>query len=158
MRTNGKLTAKKVVVKPAELTFPAVAKNFADVVTVPTGYSASVLTALGDPILAGVPAYTNDGTDSNFAGRIGDHGDALYFFGLNEGKQRNDNSSFYGILAQNHENITDFYLHPAGPTTVDGRRPEAEAIKEIEAHGVSFTEIRDMNHSGSGNAGGLARD
>lgn len=151
VRTNGRRSERKVQVQPAKLSFSVVEKTFDDVVTVPSGYSVSVLTALGDPILSGVPAFKNDGTDTNFAGRIGDHGDALYYFGLNPNGQRNDNSSSYGILAQNHENLNVQYLHPAGPTTTpSGNRPEAEAIKEIEAHGVSFTEIRNEGQAGGG--------
>ena len=41
----------------------------------------------------------------------------------------------------NHENILPAYLHPNGPTAPGGIRPEAEAIKEIEAHGVSVVEV-----------------
>ncbi|MEL6877972.1 MAG: alkaline phosphatase PhoX, partial [Pseudomonadota bacterium] len=46
---------------------------------------------------------------------------------------------------QNHENLNVQYLHPTGPTNdgPGGTRPEDQAIKEIEAHGVSFTEIID---------------
>lgn len=144
VRENGRIAERTVQVRPASLNFDPVEKNFSDFVTVPSGYTVTVLTALGDPILPGVPAFRNDGTDTNYAGRIGDHGDALYYFGLNPNGQRNDNSSSYGILAQNHENLSVQYLHPAGPTTsAAGNRPEGEAIKEIEAHGVSFTEIRD---------------
>ncbi|MFB0610935.1 PhoX family protein [Aurantiacibacter poecillastricola] len=153
VRENGARRERRVKVQPARLNFEVVEKNFTDVVTVPRGYSVKVLTALGDPILVGVPAFRNDGTDTNFAGRIGDHGDALYYFGLNEQGQRDDNSSARGILAQNHENLNVQYLHPAGPTTTGGTRPEDEAIKEIEAHGVSFTEIRDegmASNSGEG--------
>lgn len=131
-----------VNVTPAALGFTAVAKTKADIVTVPTGYSVAVLTSLGDPIAADVAAYKNDGTDTNFANRIGDHGDALYYFGLNASAARDDNSSTRGILMQNHENLNVQYLHPNGPTNVSsGPRPEAEAIKEIEAHGVSAVEV-----------------
>ncbi|WP_338242987.1 PhoX family protein [Aurantiacibacter hainanensis] len=134
----------RVDVGPAKLTFAAVAKNFDDVVTVPAGYSVKVMTRLGDPILGGVSEYANDGTDTNFAGRIGDHGDALYYYGLGPNNRRNDNFSKRGLLVQNHENLNVQYLHPNGPTNVDtGPRPAAEAIKEIEAHGVSVTEYRD---------------
>ncbi|WP_126172755.1 PhoX family protein [Altericroceibacterium xinjiangense] len=134
----------KVTVSPAQLSFAAVAKNQADIVTIPAGYSLTVLTALGDPIAAGVPAYANNGTDANFDQRIGDHGDALMFFGLGANGQRNDTYSKRGLLAQNHENLNVQYLHPNGPTNVrSGPRPEAEAIKEINAHGVSVTEVID---------------
>lgn len=143
-QANGsiKTVPASVTVVPAALTFPVVDKNFNDVVTVPTGYSVKLMTALGDPIAAGVPAYRNDGTDANFDQRIGDHGDALYYFGLGPNNRRNDQSSKRGILAQNHENITQTYLHPMGPSPAP--RPRAEAVKEIDVHGVSFTEVADL--------------
>ncbi|UDF02873.1 PhoX family phosphatase [Asticcacaulis sp. AND118] len=131
-----------VTVSPAQLGFTAVAKNKNDIVTVPEGYSVSVLYRLGDPILAGVAAYANNGTDTNFAGRAGDHHDGMAFFGLAAtGTARDVNNSTRGLLVMNHENITAAYLHPNGPTTVAGARPEAEAIKEIEAHGVAIVEV-----------------
>lgn len=130
-----------VVISPAALGFASIAKNKNDVVTVPAGYSVTVLTRLGDPIAPGVPAYKNDGTDTGFADRIGDHGDALYWYGLSAAGARDDNSSVRGLLVQNHENLNVQYLHPNGPTAPGGARPEAEAIKEIEAHGVSVTEV-----------------
>lgn len=130
-----------VSVTPAALGFTAVAKNKNDVVTVPTGYSVGVLTRLGDPIAQNTAAYKNDGTDTDFANRIGDHGDALYYYGLNSSGARDDTSSTRGLLVQNHENLNVQYLHANGPTSTGGVRPEAEAIKEIEAHGVSVVEV-----------------
>jgi len=133
-----------VTVGTATLSFDAVDKNLEDVVTVPAGYSITVMTRLGDPIAAGVADYANDGTDTDFANRIGDHGDALYYFGLSAAGDRDDTSSTRGLLAQNHENLNEQYLHPNGPTNAaTGPRPEAEALKEIEAHGVSVTEYVD---------------
>ena len=134
-----------VTVNPAALDFTAVPKSLADVVAVPAGYSVTVLYRTGDPIAAGVPAYANDGTDTNFAQRAGDHHDGMYYYGLNAaGTARDDNNSERGLLAMNHENITETYLHPNGPTGngTTTPRPEAEAIKEIEAHGVSVVEVR----------------
>ena len=133
-----------VTVSPAVLGFTAVAKNLSDVVTVPAGYTVTVLTRLGDPIAAGVAVYANDGTDTNFAQRIGDHGDALYYYGLNADGARDDNSSTRGLLVQNFENISEQYLHAAGPSPAP--RSEAEAIKEIEAHGVGIVEYRDSGN------------
>jgi uncharacterized protein len=133
-----------ITVNPAVLGFASIAKNRNDVVTVPAGYSVTVLTRLGDPIAAGVAAFANDGSDSNYAQRIGDHGDALYWYGLSAAGARDDNSSTRGLMVQNHENLNVQYLHPNGPTNVaSGPRPEAEALKEIEAHGVSVVEYRD---------------
>jgi secreted PhoX family phosphatase len=133
-----------VTVDVAALDFNPVAKNLNDLVTVPAGYSVTVLYRLGDPIAAGVPAYANDGTDTNFAQRAGDHHDGMYYYGLNAaGTAREDGSSTRGLLAMNHENLNQAYLHPAGPTGngTSTPRPEAEALKEIEAHGLSVVEI-----------------
>ncbi len=130
-----------VTVNPAQLSFAAVAKNKLDVVSVPAGYKVQVINRLGDPIATGVPAYKNDGTDTNFAQRIGDHGDALYWYGLSATGTRDDTSSTRGLIVQNHENITAKYLHPNGQTAAP--RPEGEALKEIECHGVSVTEVSE---------------
>ncbi len=143
---NGQSSAQNttVTVTPAVLGFAPVAKNLNDVVTVPAGYSVTVMTRLGDPIAASVAAYANNGTDASFAQRIGDHGDALYYYGLNAAGARDDDSSTRGLLVQNHENISEQYLHPNGPSPAP--RPQAEAIKEIEAHGVSIVEYRDAGN------------
>ena len=140
-----------VTISPAALGFTAVPKSLADVVAVPAGYSVSVLYALGDPIAAGVPAYANNGTDTNFAQRGGDHSDALYYFGLNATTTAPDPSnSLRGLLVMNHENITQRYLHPNGATTLaNGTRPEAEVIKEMEAHGTSTIEVLRASPSGA---------
>jgi secreted PhoX family phosphatase len=143
---NNQIDDVNITVNPAELGFTAVARNINDVVTVPAGHNVTVLTKLGDPILPGVPAYQNNGTDTNFAGRIGDHGDALYYYGLSPAGVRDDNSSIRGLIVQNHENLNEQYLHPNGPTSTGGVRPAAEAIKEIEAHGVSVTEVQDTGN------------
>ncbi|MEP9359834.1 alkaline phosphatase PhoX [Sphingomonas sp. KR3-1] len=132
-----------ITVNPAALGFAAIAKNKLDVVTVPTGYTVQVINRTGDPIAAGVDAYKNDGTDTNFAQRIGDHGDAMYWYGLSATGTRDATSSTRGLIVQNHENINQQYLHVAGATTVAGARPESEALKEIECHGVSVTEVSE---------------
>ena len=135
-----------VTVNPAVLGFAAVAKSLADVVTVPAGYSVTVLYRLGDPIASGVPAFANNGTDTNFAQRAGDHHDGMSYFGLAAtGTTPDYFNNTRGLLVLNHENITQNYLHPAGATTVGGVRPEAEARKEIECHGVSVIETTRAN-------------
>ena len=143
---GGEVDDVSITVNPAQLGFAAVPRNTNDVVTVPAGHNVTVLTRLGDPILAGVPAFRNDGTDTNYAGRIGDHGDALYYYGLSAAGVRDDNSSIRGLIVQNHENISEQYLQPNGPTINASVRPASEAIKEIEAHGVSVTEVQDTGN------------
>ncbi|MGF7155319.1 PhoX family protein [Novosphingobium gossypii] len=130
-----------VRVSPAVLGFTAVAHSLADVVVVPEGYSVTVMTRLGDPLTATTPAYKNDGTDTDFGNRIGDHHDALAWFGLSGAGTVDANASTRGLMVQNHENITQKYLHAAAPST--GARDEAEVIKEMSCHGVSIVEYND---------------
>ncbi|MBC9032516.1 DUF839 domain-containing protein [Sphingomonas sp. JC676] len=132
-----------VTVNPSAMGFTAVAKNKLDVVTVPAGYTVQIGARLGDPIATGVAAYKNDGTDTNFAQRIGDHGDAMRWFGLSAIGARDETSSARGLIVQNHENINQPYLHVAGATQPGGIRPEGEALKEIECHGVSVIEYAE---------------
>ncbi len=123
------------------LGFTAVAKSTADVVTVPAGYSFKVIYALGDPLTAATPAYKNDGTDTDFDNRAGDHHDGMEYFGLSaDGTRRDATSSDRGLLVMNHEALTDQFLHANGVTARP--RPASESDKEIPAHGVSIVEVR----------------
>lgn len=123
----------------ATLGFAAVAKSTADVLTVPAGYSASVLFALGDPLDAATAAFRNDGSDTDFERRVGDHHDGMFFFGLSANGTRDDNAGERGLLALNHEALTDNFLHAAGSSARP--RPAAESDKEIPAHGIAVVEI-----------------
>ncbi len=143
-------TSATVTVDPAVLGFTPVAKSLADVVSVPAGYTVTVLYRLGDPINAATPAFANDGTDTNYASRAGDHHDGMYFFGLAAtGNTPDPTSNTRGILCVNHENISNRYLHVNGPTSVAGARPTAEVVKEIECHGVSVIEITRAGNAGA---------
>ncbi len=139
-----------VTVAPAQLGFSAVGKSLADVVSVPAGYTVTVLYRLGDPINSATPAYANDGSDTSFAARAGDHHDGMYFFGLSAtGTAPDPANNTRGILCINHENITASYLHPAGQTSVAGARPVGEVTKEIECHGVSVIEVTRAGATGA---------
>jgi secreted PhoX family phosphatase len=128
------------------LSFSAVAKSLADTVVVPTGYTATPIYALGDPLTAATPAYKNDGTDTDFDNRAGDHHDGMEYFGLNAaGTARDPKGSTRGLLAINHEatsnrDVRSYYLHANGGTV--NPRPKAEADKEVAVHGVSIVEVR----------------
>lgn len=122
------------------LGFNAVAKSLADAVVVPAGYTATVLYALGDPLAAATAAYKNDGTDTDFDNRAGDHHDGMEYFGLSASGTRDDSSSDRGLLAMNHEALTQHFLHANGASP--NPRPVAETDKEIPAHGVSIVEVR----------------
>jgi secreted PhoX family phosphatase len=143
VQSTGALTPLASALAPS-LDFAPVAKGLDDFIRVPEGYVASVLSALGDPIDAETPEYQNDGNDGDFSRRIGDHGDALMYFPYPKGS----NSSTEGLLVQNHEALTDVYLHPNGPTNspisdkgATEPRPLDEVLKEQQAHGVSLVKI-----------------
>lgn len=78
--------------------------------------------------------------------RSGDCHDGMHYFGMNSTTQRFDESvSDRGLLVMNHEYINPTFLHPKGPTKVDGHWPEDEVIREVNAHGVSVIEIKKIN-------------
>ena len=137
---------------PLKLNFNPVAKSLADVVTVPAGYTASVLYRLGDPIAAGVAAYKNDGTDdpATYDRRAGDHHDGMTFFGMNGSNKWDAANATRGLLVMNHEAITPSFLHPNGQTVVGGVRTVADEVKrEFYLHGVSVIEVNKSGNSWS---------
>ncbi len=126
------------------LGFTAVPKGLADTLVVPAGYTATVLCRLGDPLAAATPDYANNGTEggASFASRAGDHHDGMHFFGMTAGGAYDANASDRGLLVMNHENITQLFLHAAGPTAVGGVRTVGdEVVKEMNCHGVSVVEL-----------------
>jgi hypothetical protein len=128
------------------LGFKPVAKSLADKVVVPEGYTAQIIYALGDPLAAGVPAFKNDGTDTAFEQRAGDHHDGMEWFGLDASGKPSTSFNSRGILAVNHEATTDeklssFFIHAnGGASTLP--RPAAEVDKELAIHGLSFVEVQ----------------
>lgn len=142
---NGGTTPVDPNKKPEKLTFTAVAKNHNDIVTVPEGYEANVIFALGDSINPNFGEWDDNNIPSgpSFQFRSGDCHDGMHFFGLNASTKNFDESvSAEGLLVMNHEYINQTFLHPKGPTKVNGRRPEDEVIRETNAHGVSVVHIK----------------
>ena len=130
------------------LSFNPVAKSVADAIRLPAGYYATVLYRLGDPIAAGVPTFRNDGTDSaaSYAQRAGDHHDAIQYYGMGADGRYSATATDRALLVMNHEAITPSYLHPKGPTIVNGVRTVAdEVLRELYVHGVSVIEINKVN-------------
>jgi secreted PhoX family phosphatase len=128
------------------LSFAAVAKSLEDKVTVPAGYTASIIYALGDPLRATTADYKNDGSDADFENRAGDHHDGMEWFGLGADGKASLTSNDRGLLAMNHEATTDqklssFFLHAdGGKSTLP--RPAAEVDKEVNIHGISVVEVK----------------
>jgi len=137
---------------PLKLNFNAVAKSLDDVVSVPAGYTASVLYRLGDPIASGVAAYKNDGTDdaATYDRRAGDHHDGMTFFGMNGSNKWDPAGASRGLLVMNHEAITPLFLHPNGQTVVGGIRTVADEVqREFFLHGVSVIEVNKTGNAWS---------
>ncbi|WP_445116588.1 PhoX family protein [Acinetobacter sp. WZC-1] len=131
--------------RPETLTFSPVAKNRDDIVTVPEGYQADILYALGDPMNAAYSDWDDNNIPSgpSFQFRSGDCHDGMSFFGLNQDTLRySAQASDRGLLVMNHEYINQTFLHPQGATFVDDHRPEDEVIREVNAHGVSIIELK----------------
>tara|TARA_B100001063_G_scaffold68360_1_gene62275 strand:+ start:4359 stop:6560 length:2202 start_codon:yes stop_codon:yes gene_type:complete len=132
----------------ALLDFNPVSKNLNDIVTVPDGYSVQVLYRLGDPINSFTSEYSNDGSDTDFNYRAGDHHDGMAYFGMNkEGTSKDLKNSSRGLLCMNHENMTQIFMHTEDQRAVYDKsaRPSSEIDKEVSAHGVSVIEIQKRN-------------
>ncbi|MEN9887470.1 MAG: hypothetical protein RL758_2048, partial [Pseudomonadota bacterium] len=128
------------------LGFKAVAKSIADVVTVPEGYTAQVLYGLGDPLTANTPAFKNDGTDTDWGLRAGDHHDGIEWFSLDASGKPSRSFNSRGLLAMNHEATTDekltsFFIHADGGKASLPRQA-SEVDKELMIHGLSVVEVQ----------------
>ncbi len=133
------------------LSFAAVAKNLNDSVTVPSGYTATAIYKLGDPLRAATAAYANDGSDTDWEHRAGDHHDGMEWFGLSASGQPSTSATERGLLAMNHEATTDeslssHFIHPTGGTTTLPR-PAGEVDKEVPLHGISVVEVKKTSGS-----------
>ena len=138
-------TPPTTIKKPEKLTFTPVAKNLNDIVTVPEGYEANVLYAMGDSINPAYAEWDDNNVPSglSFQFRSGDCHDGMSYFGMSSSTPKYDaNASERGLLVMNHEYINQTFLHQKGATKVDGRRPEDEVIREVNAHGVSIIELK----------------
>jgi uncharacterized protein len=127
---------------PITIGFNAIAKSLTDAITVPAGYTASVLYRCGDPMVAGLAAYKNDGTDTDMDQRAGDCHDGIHYFGLSASGVRDNSSSTRGLLAMNHEYMTPLWLHANGISNEGNVRPKAQVDKETAVHGCAIVEVR----------------
>jgi secreted PhoX family phosphatase len=130
--------------------FKPVPVNATDAVVVPEGYSVQVIIPHGTP-LNGQPATRDvlQMTAAEQAVAIGSHHDGMHFFPI-EGREPDQGSSTDGLLVLNHEYVAPRFMHAraAGQQIGDSRiplvnneRPADEALKEINAHGVSVVRI-----------------
>jgi secreted PhoX family phosphatase len=121
---------------------PASVAPLADKVTVPVGYTAEVLVAWGDPIMAGAPLFKGDASETaaDQALQFGEHNDGMHYFALSnaQGVPAVDR----GLLVVNHEYTHEDVLYPDGQ--VGNGYTIAKTRKSQAAHGVSVVEIRRL--------------
>ena len=128
---------------PKQLSFKTVDKNTLNAFTVPQGYEARVLFAMGDPMAMGMSEWDDHNVPSgaSFTKRAGECHDGMTFFGM-KNAQYAANESDEGLLVMNHEYINNAHLiHPAQNTVDQAIRGEDDVIREINAHGVSILHI-----------------
>lgn len=145
------------------LGFEAVEKGLADRVSLPPGYRYQILHATGDTLDAQVPAYGNQGLESDdWSRRIGDHHDGIELFFVDAQGKYSERDTGRALLCVNHESSADaHFLHPRGQSSNGavgrkftqfgdwdlGARPAEEVLKEIHLHGVSVVEVVRTGHT-----------
>ena len=139
------------------LGFTATGKSIADAVVLPAGYTYTVLHATGDRLVSSLPAFANDGTETDdWSMRIGDHHDGIELFYIGANGRYTTEETGRAVVACNHESSADaHFFHPSGQTSAGvsgkkfsqfgdwdlGDRPALEVLKEINHHGVSLVEV-----------------
>jgi secreted PhoX family phosphatase len=118
------------------LGFQSIPISHADEVIVPPGYVLQVVSAWGDPVVAGAPEFRDDATQSAEvqAVQAGMGHDGMYFFPLPFGSK----SSNHGLLAVNYEYVDDHLLFPDGQENWSAEKVQ----KSKNAHGIGVLEIR----------------
>ncbi|MEY3461223.1 MAG: hypothetical protein RLZZ03_876, partial [Pseudomonadota bacterium] len=105
--------------KTASLGFGSIDKSVLDNVILPPGYSYKVLHASGDALNAKVPAYSNQGTETDdWSARIGDQHDGMDLYYIDAAGKYSDKDTGRAVLSVNHESSAEaHYLHPRGQTS-----------------------------------------
>jgi uncharacterized protein len=117
--------------------FKSVPLSRADTLVVPDGYRADLLFAWGDPVGAqgASPAFRFDASNTaeEQALQAGMHHDGMQYYPLPYGSS----DSSHGLLAMNHEYLSDGLLFPDGTANWNA----AKVAKAIAASGVSVIEV-----------------
>ncbi|HEX5698763.1 MAG TPA: PhoX family phosphatase [Rhodoferax sp.] len=154
---GGSDDAAPVTVAEKALSFTAVSKSLVDNVMLPAGYTYKVVHATGDRLFNTRTPYSNKGLEADdWSQRVGDHHDGMELLFIGADGKYTTKDTGRAVLAVNHESSADaHFFHPTGQTSngVSGKkftqfgqwdlgtRPELEALKEINHHGVSIVEV-----------------
>ncbi len=129
--------------------FKPIPVSNADSVVVPEGYSVQIILPQGTPLNGQPWKAPSEMSGAEQGAAIGAHHDGMHFFPI-EGREPDQGSSTDGLLVLNHEYVEPRFMHaraagqPIGNgrmPLVEGRKPDDEALKEINAHGVSIVRI-----------------
>ncbi len=135
---------------------PASLAPVADRVTVPTGYTAELFVAWGDPIMKGALPFSGSASETaaEQARQFGAHTDGMHFFPFPKGHDEEDDhrdgkrwqrdpwqalSSRRGLLVTNHEYTHEEILYPDGQIGASGYTI-AKTRKSQAAHGMTVLE------------------
>jgi secreted PhoX family phosphatase len=136
---------------------PASLAPVADRVSVPTGYTAELFVAWGDPIMKGALPFSGSASETaaEQARQFGAHTDGMHFFPFPKGHDEEDDhrdgkrwqrdpwqalSSRRGLLVTNHEYTHEEILYPDGQIGASGYTI-AKTRKSQAAHGGWVVEI-----------------
>ncbi|PRB83846.1 PhoX family phosphatase [Pseudomonas sp. MYb185] len=131
--------------------FTAVPTSESDEIVVPEGYSYQVILPWGTPITGEYPAFDLANTGAEQGMQVGSHHDGMHFFPI-EGEEPFEGSSDEGLLVMNHEYVEPRFMHldhigvalGSGAVVMrgDGTRDRDQALKELNAHGVSVVHVK----------------
>ncbi len=129
---------------PPNLLNPVTGLLEKDLVSVPAGYTARILSAWGDPIMPGAPDWNVSATQTaaDQEKQVGMHHDGMHFFPFpTRGAGRTAGlSSERGLLCVNHEYTDENQLHPDGLS--GGLGVNIDKVRKSQAaHGISVQEI-----------------
>lgn len=121
------------------LGFTAIPLSYADEVAVPPGYAAQVFIPWGTPILSSYPAFRSGAnTADEQAQQTGMDHDGMHYFPLSNGPA----GSRRGLIAVNHENTNEGYLHTGTVRAPEKSAYTAEMVRKSQnAHGVAVVEV-----------------
>ncbi|WP_285261391.1 PhoX family protein [Halopseudomonas bauzanensis] len=133
------------------LGFTAIPTSESDDIVVPEGYSFQVILPWGTPILGAMPPFAIENSGEEQAMQMGSHHDGMHFFPI-EGEEPFEGSSDEGLLVMNHEYVEPRFMHAdhigealgSGAIVMrdDGTRDRDQALKELNAHGVSVVHVQ----------------
>lgn len=140
--TGGKAKAA-VSTAPATPGFTPVPVSTADTITVPEGYSWTVINRWGDPLFTDSPAFTGTAEDNSDAQakQIGYNHDGIHFFPIDT-THSTDGSSVEGLLVTNHEYVTPNYFFPKGVQPAGERWTLDWIRKSQHAQGASVVHVK----------------